>query len=308
VIVVGGFNTALDKLAEIDAIDPGAVLRLRNVRTLPGGKGLHVALACATLGTPATLVGLIDEGTRELFENTLANAGGKFVGVKADAPIRTCYALRDASGRTTELLEAGPDVAVSTATALLDAFRQAAASADFIVLSGSLPPGLPLDTYSRLSADIGETRVLLDSSGPALAAGIAAGPMLVKPNRQEAEQLVGFGIASLDDAARAAAAIGARGPRYVVLSLGAEGAMVRTSEKIFFVRAPAVTARNTVGAGDCLLAGFAIGFVRRWPIEQCARYAVACGTAKVMHPETGMLLGAEVEELMRAVSLIPLAA
>src|SRR4030095_6797309 len=143
------------------------------------------------------------------------------------------------------------------------------------------PPGLPLDTYSRLSADIGETRVLLDSSGPALAAGIAAGPMLVKPNRQEAEQLVGFGIASLDDAARAAAAIGARGPRYVVLSLGAEGAMVRTVEKIFFVRAPAVTARNTVGAGDCLLAGFAIGFVRRWPIEQCARYAVACGTAKV---------------------------
>jgi 1-phosphofructokinase family hexose kinase len=308
VILVGGFNTALDKMADTDTIEPGGVLRLRNIRTLPGGKGLHVALACATLGVPATLVGLIDEGTRQLFETAVAGAGGRFVGVTVEMPIRVCYALRDADGRTTELLEAGPDVAPATATTLLNVFRREAAAASFVVLSGSLPPGLSTQTYAMLIAELGRDRVLLDSSGAALAEGAAAGPMVVKPNRQEAEQIAGFQISSISEAARAAAIVGAAGARCVVLSLGAEGAVVRTAEKTFFVRAPAAEARNTVGAGDCLLAGFAIGLLRGWPIEQCGRYGVACGTAKVMHPETGMLLSGEVDELMRAVSASPLTA
>ena len=307
-ILVGGFNTALDKLAATDTIQAGAVLRLRMVRTLPGGKGLHVALACATLGVPATLVGLIDDSSRTLFETTLSRAGAKFVGVKADECIRICYALRDPEGRTTELLEPGPSLTPAIAATLLDAFRREAAGAAVVVLSGSLPPGLPADTYATLVAEVGSDRVLLDSSGAALEAGMAAAPMLVKPNRQEAEQIVGFPIASMADAARAAAVIGSRGPRYVVVSLGAEGAVVRTSDKVLHVRAPIANARNTVGAGDCLLAGFAIGLSRGWPIEQCARYAVACGTAKVTHPETGMLASAEVEDLVRAVSVTALAA
>ena len=102
-ILVGGFNTALDKLAATDTIEAGAVLRLRTVRSLPGGKGLHVALACATLGVPATLVGLIDDSSRTLFETTLSRAGAKFVGVKADESIRTCYALRDPVGNVVSL-------------------------------------------------------------------------------------------------------------------------------------------------------------------------------------------------------------
>ena len=149
-ILVGGFNTALDKLATTDTIEAGAVLRLRTVRTLPGGKGLHVALACATLGVPATLVGLIDDSSRTLFETTLSRAGAKFVGVKADECIRICYALRDPEGRTTELLEPGPSLTPAIAATLLDAFRREAAGAAVVVLSGSLPPGLPADTYATL--------------------------------------------------------------------------------------------------------------------------------------------------------------
>lgn len=307
-IVVAGFNTALDKLAETDAIEPGAVLRLRNVRTLPGGKGLHVAMACATLGVPATLVGVIDDGTRTLFETTLASAGARFVGVTMNEPVRTCFALRDPDGRTTELLEAGPDVPPGLAATLLNTFRREAATAAIVVCSGSLPHGLPADTYATLIAEVGRDRALLDSSGAALEAGIAAAPWFVKPNRDEAEQIVGFPIQSLADAGRAAAAIGSRGPRCVVLSLGAKGAVIWTPDRAFHVFAPVASARNTVGAGDCLVAGFAVGLLRGWSIEECGRYAVACGTAKVMHPETGMLLRTDVEELMRAVAVTALAA
>jgi 1-phosphofructokinase family hexose kinase len=305
VIVVGGFNTALDKLADTDAVEPGAVLRLHHVRTLPGGKGLHVALACATLGAPVTLVGLIDDGNRALFETTLTDASARFVGVKVSEPIRTCLAVRDARGRTTELLEPGPEVSATVAAALLAAFHREAHSARIVVLSGSLPPGLRLDTYASLIDAVGRDRVLLDSSGDALNAGLAAAPLLVKPNRSEAAQVVGFPIETVADAARAAAAIGARGPRIVVLSLGREGAVVRTADRVLHVSAPAAIARNTVGGGDCLLAGFAVGLLGGWPIERCARYAVACGTAKVIHPDTGMLRRADVDEVIQSVAVTP---
>jgi tagatose 6-phosphate kinase len=303
VIVVGGFNTALDKFAETDTIEPGAVLRLRNVRTLPGGKGLHVALACATLGEPVTLVGLMDDANRPLFEAMLTRAAVRFVGVTVNEPIRTCMAIRDATGRTTELLEPGPDVSGPVAAALMDAFRREASDARIAVLSGSLPPSLPVDSYGALIRAVGGDRVLLDSSGAALETGVAAGPLLVKPNRSEAEQLAGVSITSITDAANAAAAIAARGPRCVVVSLGVEGAVVWSSHRVFHVAPPVTVARNPVGAGDCLLAGFAIGLSHEWPIERCARYAVACGTAKVMHSDTGLLRREDVNAVVSAVSV-----
>jgi 1-phosphofructokinase family hexose kinase len=307
VIVVGGFNTALDKLARIDAFEPGGVIRLRDVHTLPGGKGLHVALACATLGAPATLVGLIDDASRDRFERTLTQAGARFVWVTVDEPIRTCFALVDADGRTTELLEPGAHVSDQVATALSDSLRREAARAQFVVLSGSLPSGLPANTYARLIEPIGRDRVLLDASGAALEQGIAAGPLLVKPNRHEAEQIVGFPIRSIDDAARAAAEIGGRGPQCVLMSLGSQGAVMRTPDRTFHVSGPQVPVRNSVGAGDCLLAGFATSLARGCSLEQSARFAVACGTAKVGHPETGTLRAADVDALMAAVAVTDLA-
>src|SRR6266542_6490779 len=118
VIVVGGFNSAIDKLADVETIHIGAVTRLHHVCTQPGGKGLHVAVACATLGAPAALVGLIDAGSRALFEDTLSACGARFLGVTIDQPIRTCWAIRDGAARVTELLEAGPPISNDHAATL----------------------------------------------------------------------------------------------------------------------------------------------------------------------------------------------
>ena len=302
-IVVGGFNSAIDKFADVDEMTAGAVIRMRNVRPLAGGKGLHVAAACSTLGEPATLVGLTDAATRRLFEEALRSAGGRFVGVEADGPIRTCLALRDPGGHTTELLEPGPTASPKTADALRTTFLTEAAGASFSALSGSLPPGLPADTYGALIAGADRNRVALDTSGAALVHGIEAAPLLIKPNRHEAGQLLGHQIDTMEQAAAAGRDLAARGPRIVVLSLGHDGALVHADGQAWAIRAPAVTARNTVGAGDCLLGGFLVGLSRGWSLDTCARYAVACGTAKVMHPETGVLSATDVDTLARSVVL-----
>lgn len=302
-IVVGGFNSAIDKLAELDALVPGQVLRLRNVSPQAGGKGLHVALTCAVLGEPVTLVGLTDPATGPLFDETLGVHGARFVGVESDGPIRTCLALRDRDGRTTELLEPGPVLSTGTANRLLEAFAAEASRADYAVLSGSLPAGLGPETYAQLITRMGGSRMALDTSGEPLRHGLAAGPLVVKPNRQEAADLLGRTIVNMADAADAAERIASLGPTIVLLSLGEEGAIVRGPDAIFAVRAPVVEARNAVGAGDCLLAGFVVGLRRGWPLERCGRFAVACGTAKVMHPDTGVLRPSDVEIMASAVSV-----
>jgi tagatose 6-phosphate kinase len=303
VILVGGFNSALDKLADVDRVERGAVLRLRNLRAAPGGKGLHVALACATLGEQTRLVGLIDDSHRALFERVLAPAGVEFVGITIGDSIRTCFALRDAGGRTTELLEPGPTVPEQVAATLMDSFITEAQNADLAVLSGSLPVGLGVDTYARLIRGAGSTRLLVDASGEVLAASLSAAPLLVKPNREEAAQLVGFSVDTWEAASRAAVLIGRRGPTIVVVSLGAQGAFIHTEGRSLRVRAPVLDVTNAVGAGDCLIGGFAVGLVRRWSLEECARFAVACGSAKVRHPQTGILRAADVEALLPTITV-----
>ena len=303
-IVVGGFNPAIDTLTDVESIDIGGVTRLRNVRRDAGGKGLHVAVASATLGATTILVGPIDASNRPLFEQTLATHNVRFVGVPIDQPIRTCWAIRDAQGRLTELLEPGPLVSNERAATLAAAFMREAASARLVVLSGSLPNGLQIDTYARLIAALDPARVLLDTSGAPLAVSLAAAPFLVKPNRQEASQIAGMAIETRDDAIRAATRIAARGPRLVLLSLGQDGAIVHQRDgATWVVEAPRVAVRNTVGAGDCLLAGFAVSLLRGEAIDQCARFAVACGSAKSMHPETGLLQLSDVECLLPTVTM-----
>jgi 1-phosphofructokinase family hexose kinase len=299
VIVVGGFNSAIDARAEVDAIDIGGVTRLRNIHREPGGKGLHVAVACAALGASATLVGLIDPSSRAAFDQMLTPRGVRFVGVPIDQPIRTCWAIRDAAARVTELLEPGPLLSTERAATLAAVLMREANAARYVVLSGSLPTGVASDTYARLIAAIDPARVLLDTSGAPLAESLAAAPFVVKPNRQEAAQIVGFPLASPDDAIRAAARIAARGPRIVLLSLGGDGAIVyeRETGGAWILHAPRVIVQNPVGAGDCLLGAFATGLLRGDALEDCARSAVACGTAKVMHQRTGQFNEHDFETL-----------
>jgi tagatose 6-phosphate kinase len=309
VITVGGFNTSVDKAMEVDELTPGTVNRVRDVSASPGGKGVHVALAVATLGEPVALVGLIDAAHRRLFEETLAARDVTFDAVESATGVRTCLAIHDRGGRrVTEVLEPGPDTDEPTRAALRARFLARASRSSIAVLSGSAPRGFADGVYGELVRGLRSSavRVLVDASGGLLRDALEARPFLVKPNRDEAQELAGAVIEGPAAAARVARTLLARGPGLVVVSLGDAGAVAVSEGGAAHAWVRVESAPNPVGSGDCLLGGVAVALARGQALEDVLRLGVACGAANAMSRETGRFDRADVEKLLPRVELATL--
>ena len=300
-ITVGGFNTSVDKAMAMAELRSGAVNRASSVHSYPGGKGLHVACAVAALGEPVTLVGLIDAAHRGFFEDALAARGVCFQGTLVAGSVRTCLTIREeGQARVTEILEPGPELDETAQRSLAEAFLSGAVRSEVAVLSGSVPRGFGEDVYARLAAALREVglRGLVDASGELLRAAVEARPFLVKPNREELEAVLGEPVQGVAGAAAAARGLCARGIAVVVVSLGAEGALLASEGRVAYARAPAGPAQNTVGSGDCLLGGVAVGLKRGLRFDEVLRLGVACGTANTLSPETGFVRREDVEAVL----------
>lgn len=299
-ITVVGINTAIDHLMRVDTLHLGEVNRTVHEQVLPGGKGLHVAQTIAALGEPVQLIGLIDAAHRNLTARRMSERGVLFHGVEIDAPLRHCIALQDADGRITEVLGQGPQLGERDRAALQRAFRLALAESELVILSGSLPRGLPVDTYAELAQQVHAAgkRCLIDASGEVLRQAVAAQPFLLKPNRDEAEALFGRSVGDLDAAVTALRELAARGVAMPVLSLGAQGALGMDDSGVWHAAVELEQVRNTVGSGDCFLAGMAVAIRRREPLREALRLAVACGAANAMDVETGYVRPDQVEALL----------
>lgn len=308
-IAVAGFNSAVDMIADTDAIRAGELIRLSSVSAFPGGKGAHVAQTCGALGNHVRLVGLIDDAHQPMFERVLGERGVKFRGVRMPSRLRTCYAIRDASGRITELLEWNTSLEADIVAQLERAFLIACEGAGLAVLSGSLPSGAPTSLYARLIARLHNRvdHVIVDTSGPALEEALAAGPAVVKPNRDEAARLIGRELSTIDDAMLAVHEIARRGSRAAIVSLGAEGAAVCWDGRLARIDVPAQAANDggagAVGSGDCFVGGLAVALTRGEPVDDALRLAAACGAANVLTREPGLCRPADVERLMREVRI-----
>jgi tagatose 6-phosphate kinase len=298
VITVGGFNSSIDKTMEMAELRGGAVNRVSSVRSYAGGKGLHVARAIGTLGERATLVGVIDREHRAFFEEALSPLGVAFEGIEVDA-VRTCLTIREgSSARVTEILEPGPVVDEAARRAIGQAFLDSARRSDVAVLSGSAPRGFGDDAYKHLVTALPGVRCLVDASGALLRAAAEARPFLVKPNREELEVLVSGVVDGVLAAAQSARGLCARGIEMVVVSLGAQGAVLASGDRVCHAVAPPRPPENTVGSGDCLLAGIAVGLARGLALDEVLRLGVACGTANTMSAEHGYVKREHVDSVL----------
>lgn len=299
-IAVAGFNTAIDRFIRLDALRPGEVSRARDEQVYPGGKGLHVAQTIAALGERVQLVGLIDAAHRNLIGRRMSERGVLFHGVEITDSIRQCLALQDANGQITEILGQGPLLSGAQQAALLLDFRRSVDESELVVLSGSLPRGFPPTTYAKLvtqAHDVGK-RCLVDASGMAMQNALQAQPFLMKPNRDEIAELLGHPVDDVAAALAAAAELHRRGVAMPVVSMGALGAIAADVDGYWHAELTLDDVRNSVGSGDCLLAGIAVGLKRGMSLDQTLRLGVACGAANALAEETGFVERRTVEALL----------
>ena len=304
-ITVAGFNTSMDAWLEVDTLVPGDIVRVREVGSLPGGKGLHVAVTCATLGEAVRLVGIVDRDRERFVGKFLEDAGVTFRAVEIEGTVRGCIAVHEQSGRTTELLEPGPEINPADLATLESAALCGVGAGDLVVFSGSLPKGYSAARYRGLieRAKAAGARTMLDASGEVLREGMGARPDFVKVNQEEAAALTGLAVSDGDDARRAARALVEWGAGSAVITLGADGAVMAMASRGWTVRVPATDVRSTVGAGDCLLGGLAVGLARNLPQEDLLRLGGACGAAKTLRVESGMLELTDLEALQDSVQV-----
>lgn len=297
-ILVAGFNTAIDRHVDIDALHPGEVQRANRACVSPGGKGLHVAQMVAALGESACLVGLEDAAHATLLHDHCRARGVAWHPTRSPYPLRQCLALHEADGRTTEVLEAGAPLAEPLRRSMLATLRAGFASARVLVLSGSLPSGFPADTYADLVDEATRRNMpcLVDTSGEALRLAVNACPWLVKPNKDEASALVGHAVNDATSASECVRQLHTRGVACPVVTLGGKGAIGLDGKAVWHAWTDPVAVRNVVGSGDCFLAAMAIGVARGEPLDASLKWAIACGAANAESDETGFAEPARVRD------------
>lgn len=285
-VVTVTLNPAIDQTITVEALRPGHVHRASAVGRNAGGKGVNVASCLADWGTPVIATGLLGDGNAAAFEALFAVKGiaDRFVRLPGETRVNVKIADR-AAADTTDLnlpgLTADPDALDRVRRTL----RELVLPGTPVLLAGSLPDGLPADSYATLTADLRAqgARLVLDSSGPPLAAALAAPdlPFCIKPNRHELEAWAGRPLPATADLLEAVRGLHRSGVAVVVVSLGADGALFVADGPALHARLPAVNALSTVGAGDAMVAGLIAAFGAELPLEGVARLSVAFATAKL---------------------------
>jgi 1-phosphofructokinase family hexose kinase len=306
VIVTLTLNPSLDRTLSVPQLLPGTLHRAEFIRQDLGGKGFNVSRALHALGIPSHIVGVIGGRTgRALREGLLADGFDVHL-VEVEGETRQNVTLLDEStGLYTKINEPGPALGPHHIAALETWIEQMVRPGDLWALCGSLPPGAPQGLYADLIRAVQRSGglVFLDTSGPALQAGLQAGPFAIKPNSEEAAEVLQMSLSSDRDHHQAARELQSKGVRLVALSRGAQGLVVAKDRTLVAAIPPSVAVRSPVGAGDASLAGLLWAVLDQCDPTETARRAVACGTAAAMQDGSGVGDRVLVEALKRQVQI-----
>lgn len=307
-IICVSANPAIDRRVRLKKLVPGAVNRAVSAGSFAGGKAAHVAMAAHALGEETVWTGFLGGATGDELKKQLNELGIRAVPVHTQAKTRTNDEIIDEQGNITEILEPGSAVTEAELEHMYETCETLIADAveDFyVVLSGSLPPNLPLDFYSRLisSAHKQGGKVILDTSGEAFLNALSANPDLVKPNREETENATGVNINSQDTAILAAFRLRELGAQGVAVSLGRDGIVWLDDDELLIAKSPEVDVISTVGSGDATVGGFAVGGIRNLGNEETIRLAVACGAANCLGKFPGQIDAENVKRLLPLVDV-----
>ena len=300
-------NPAIDVATSVAELTHELKLRCAAVQRDPGGGGVNVARVLARFDVDCRALYMAGGFLGRLLQRLLAQDGVRSIPIEVDAETRESFTvLERSSGREFRFVLPGPSLEASDWRACLDRVAAIEPVPDWLVASGSLPPGAPDDFYARLARIAREqgSRMVLDASGPALAAALEEGVHFVKPNLREMRELTGEPLETEDSWVSAAARIVDEGKAEIVaLTLGHRGALLVADGRRLRAEAIPVAIAGTVGAGDSFVASFLARLAVGAGIDEAFRYGVAGGTAALLEAGTSLASPDEVERLARLVEL-----
>lgn len=292
-------NPCWDKTMTVPRFSLDAPNRVRLLRADVGGKGVNVARAATALGAECCLVGQDYQGAP--VAAAMAREGVACYLRPAQGALRVNLKIQDqAAGRTLEINEAGETADEGLLSAMKALLLAHCPAGGWATLSGSLPQGLPPESYAQLTASLKAAgiHVAVDCDGAALERAAAAAPDIIKPNAQEFERLTGVSPQDTMAALSACQALHRRGVGMICLSLGAEGALLSMPGAAYSCPAPRVPVRGLQGAGDSMLAGLLTALTRGLSPAEALAFASAAAGASVQREGTLLCRGADVEKIL----------
>jgi 6-phosphofructokinase 2 len=294
------FSPCIDKTTSVADLIPEKKLRCSEPVLDAGGGGINVARALKKLGLEATAIYPSGGCTGQLFDQLLERDQVRCINISTNSETRENFiVVEEATGKQYRFGTPGTLLTEEEWKSCVDAVRQAD-GAEYIVASGSLPPGVPNNIFATIAAIAKEkkARFIVDTSGEALKDAVAQGVFLLKPNLNELGALSGMpvaGTAQIIDAAKLV--IEQNNCEVIVVSMGAAGALMITKDEAEKIPAPRITMRSTVGAGDSMLAGIVLSLTSNASLLEAVRYGVACGSAATMNPGTELCKKQDADRL-----------
>ena len=292
-------NPSIDCTIELDSLNVGMLNRIDNKVETYSGKALNVAIGVARLNEECVTTGFMFQTHQKLFEHNLDIEGVKHHFISNKGSARVNYKIIDKKSMLTEINDKGEEVDRANQQLLLDKVKELSASSDITVISGSLPKGPDSSYYNELvKAVSGKQKIIIDTERKnMLEATKDVDIFMAKPNLNELMSFSGMTIRTKKDMVKAAGKYFDRGVQYVLVSLGADGAVLTNGIDSYFCKSENVAVNSTVGAGDSMVAAVAVGLTRGVDDEELLKMAVAAGTAAVTTSGTNLFYRDKYDEV-----------
>jgi 6-phosphofructokinase 2 len=297
-------NPSIDKSTTVEKIEPDSKLRCTPVKNEAGGGGINVSKALKELGVDAVTLFPAGGNNGEMLFSLLKKEGITSNIIKVEQETRENFMVVESSTKKQfRFIMPGEPANIAMLEKVLQLIRQN--HFDFIVASGSLPPGLPDDAYASIAetANASGAKLILDTSGVALKKAVEKKVFMLKPNIGELAKLSDIKWLETDKVEETARRLIDKGlSELIAVSMGKDGAMLVTRESTHFVKGLEVEKKSTVGAGDSMVAGMVYMIAENKPLEDIVRFGVACGTAATMNPGSELFHRSDADDLFRRLS------
>jgi len=279
-------NPSVDRNIEVDRLVFGDRAYILSRSDSAGGRGMNASRVLHSFGAKTLAVVTSGGAAGQRLEKLAAKSGFPVKVVPIHNEIRVNLTITDKQGLAIRLNERGPKITPEELARMEKVVANRLESATWLMLCGSIPPGVSSDFYTKLIRMAREHKVktLLDTDGDALLHGIEAGPTVVSPNQPEAERLLNRALITRAQFLEAATRIKAMGAETVLLSLGSRGVVAVNANQLLEVIPPRTDAVSPLGAGDALAAAYVWAATKKKDFADCVRWAVAAGTASAMQP------------------------